>query len=71
MFATLDPVSKRLRFPEEKEIIINDTVGFIKDLPEDLKGAFKSTLEEIYDSWLIVQLVDASDSDYMKKINSC
>ena len=70
MFATLDPVSKRLRFPEEKEIIINDTVGFIKDLPEDLKGAFKSTLEEIYDSWLIVQLVDASDSDYMKKINS-
>jgi len=35
-----------------------------------LKGAFKSTLEEIYDSWLIVQLVDASDSDYMKKINS-
>jgi GTP-binding protein HflX len=70
MFATLSPVSKRLRFPEEKEIIINDTVGFIKDLPEDLKGAFKSTLEEIYDSWLIVQLVDASDSNYAKKINS-
>lgn len=70
MFATLDPVSKRLRFPEEKEIIINDTVGFIKDLPLDLKGAFKSTLEEIHDSWLIIHLVDASNKDYEKKINA-
>ena len=70
MFATLDPVSKRLRFPEEKEIIINDTVGFIKDLPLDLKGAFKSTLEEIYDSWLIIHLVDASNKDYEKKLNA-
>ena len=70
MFATLDPVSKKLRFPEEKEIIINDTVGFIKDLPDDLKGAFKSTLEEIYGSWLIIHLVDAATNDYVKKINS-
>jgi GTP-binding protein HflX len=70
MFATLDPLSKRLRFPEEKEIIINDTVGFIRDLPTDLKGAFKSTLEEIYDSWLIVHLIDASDKEYEKKIDA-
>lgn len=70
MFATLDPVSKRIRFPKEKEIIINDTVGFIKDLPSDLKGAFKSTLEEIYDSLLIVHLVDASNKDYEKKMKA-
>jgi len=47
MFATLDPTTRRLRLPREREVIINDTVGFIRDLPPDLIAAFRSTLEEI------------------------
>jgi GTP-binding protein HflX len=61
MFATLDPTSRRLRLPYEQEVIINDTVGFIRDLPEDLVAAFRATLEEISDSDLLVHLVDASN----------
>ncbi|MGA1845947.1 GTPase HflX [Deferribacter abyssi] len=70
MFATLDTSSKRLRFPEEKEIIITDTVGFIKDLPEDLKDAFKSTLEELYDADLLLHVIDISNKNYIKQIES-
>ena len=60
MFATLDPTSRRLRLPREREVIINDTVGFIRDLPKDLMAAFRATLEEIEDSDLILHLVDVS-----------
>jgi GTP-binding protein HflX len=60
MFATLDPTSRRLRLPHDQEIIINDTVGFIRDLPSDLLAAFKATLEEIEQSDLLIHLVDAS-----------
>jgi GTP-binding protein HflX len=60
MFATLDPTSRRLRLPREREVVINDTVGFIRDLPQDLLMAFRATLEEIEDSDLIVHLVDGS-----------
>jgi GTP-binding protein HflX len=58
MFATLDPSSRRLRLPREREVVINDTVGFIRDLPKDLLSAFRATLEEIADSDLLVHLVD-------------
>ncbi|HUF04523.1 MAG TPA: GTPase HflX [Aridibacter sp.] len=61
MFATLDPTARRLRLPFEQEVIINDTVGFIRDLPESLVAAFKATLEEIGDSDLLVHVVDASN----------
>ena len=47
MFATLDPASRRLRFPRDREVIITDTVGFIRDLPKDLVAAFRATLEEL------------------------
>ena len=60
MFATLDPTSRRLRLPQDQEIIINDTVGFIRDLPKDLLAAFKATLEELEQSDLLIHLVDAS-----------
>jgi GTP-binding protein HflX len=60
MFATLDPSSRRLRMPREREVVINDTVGFIRDLPQDLIAAFRATLEEIEDSDLLVHVVDAS-----------
>ena len=56
MFATLDPTTRRLRLPREQEVIINDTVGFIRDLPPDLLAAFRSTLEEIAGSPLLIHL---------------
>jgi GTP-binding protein HflX len=69
LFATLDTASRRLRFPREREVIITDTVGFIRDLPRDLIDAFKATLEELEDASLLLQLVDASDparSDHIR-----
>ena len=61
LFATLDPTSRRLRFPTEREVIITDTVGFIRDLPEDLVNAFRATLEELGDADLLLHVVDAAD----------
>ena len=62
LFATLDPFSKRLRFPQDREIVLTDTVGFIKDLPKDLKAAFKATLEEMESADVLLHVVDASSS---------
>ena len=70
MFATLDPTSRRLRLPYEQEVIINDTVGFIRDLPEALVAAFRATLEEIADSDLLVHVVDASNPRAIHQIES-
>jgi len=70
MFATLDPTSRRLRLPYDQEVIINDTVGFIRDLPEALVSAFRATLEEIADSDLLVHVVDASHPQVMQQIES-
>ena len=70
MFATLDPTSRRLRLPFEQEVIINDTVGFIRDLPETLVAAFRATLEEISDSDLLVHVVDASNPSAAQQIAS-
>jgi GTP-binding protein HflX len=63
LFATLDPISRRLRFPHEREVVITDTVGFIRDLPEELTRAFRATLEEMADADLLLHVVDASDAD--------
>jgi GTPase len=70
MFATLDPTSRRLRLPREQEIIINDTVGFIRDLPPGLLSAFRATLEEIGDSTLLIHLVDVSNPRWPQQIQS-
>jgi GTP-binding protein HflX len=70
MFATLDPTSRRLRLPIEREIIINDTVGFIRDLPETLVAAFRATLEEIGDSDLLLHVVDAANPQAPAQIDS-
>ena len=61
LFATLDPTSRRLRFPRDREVIITDTVGFIRDLPEDLIAAFRATLEELDDADLLLHVADAAD----------
>lgn len=70
MFATLDPTSRRLRLPYEQEVIINDTVGFIRDLPGALVAAFRATLEEISDSDLLVHVVDASNPRALQQVRS-
>lgn len=70
MFATLDPTSRRLRLPRDQEVIINDTVGFIRDLPPDLITAFRATLEEMEGSDILIHLVDASSPQLENHIAS-
>ncbi|MFO7831991.1 MAG: GTPase HflX [Desulfuromonadaceae bacterium] len=70
LFATLDTSTRRLRFPQEREVIITDTVGFIRDLPSSLVGAFKATLEELEDAELLLQVVDISDPCFEDHINA-
>ncbi len=70
LFATLDPVSRRLRFPEEREVIITDTVGFIRELPKELVAAFGATLEEMDDADLLLHVVDAADGDRDQQIEA-
>ncbi len=64
LFATLDPTSRRLRFPQDIEVIITDTVGFINNLPKDLLQAFKATLEELEEADLLVHVIDFSNPSY-------
>jgi GTP-binding protein HflX len=68
LFATLDTSTRRLRFPREREVIITDTVGFIRSLPKSLLGAFKATLEEMRDADLLLHVVDASHPRFEDQI---
>jgi GTP-binding protein HflX len=68
LFATLDTSSRRLRFPEERDAIITDTVGFIRDLPQDLVNAFRATLEELSDADLLLHVVDAATPGFEGRI---
>jgi GTP-binding protein HflX len=68
LFATLDPTSRRLRFPREREVIVTDTVGFIRDLPEEMKEAFRATLEELRDADLFLHVVDTAAPDFERRI---
>ncbi len=68
LFATLDPTSRRLRFPREREVIITDTVGFIQDLPKNLLEAFKATLEELEDADLLIHVIDLANPRFEEQI---
>lgn len=70
LFATLDPSSRRLKFPRDTEVIITDTVGFIKDLPKDLLVAFRATLEELNNADLLLHVIDLSNPRYEDQIES-
>jgi GTP-binding protein HflX len=70
LFATLDPTSRRLRFPHEREVVLIDTVGFIRDLPATLVNAFRATLEELHDADLLLHVVDGSDPRRDKHIEA-
>ncbi|MFH0948450.1 MAG: GTPase HflX [Elusimicrobiota bacterium] len=64
LFATLDPTTRKVKLPDGKLVLFTDTVGFIKKLPHQLIESFKSTLEEITKSDLILHLIDISDKNY-------
>ncbi|OAQ20697.1 GTPase HflX [Thermosulfurimonas dismutans] len=70
LFATLDPVSRRIRLPDGKTVLFTDTVGFIRELPKDLKRAFQATLEELYSADLLLHLVDISHPDFEEHIKT-
>jgi GTPase len=70
LFATLDTATRRLRFPMEREVIITDTVGFIRKLPKSLLGAFKATLEEMEDADLLLHVVDVSNPRFEEQISA-
>jgi len=70
LFATLDPSSRRLRFPRDMEVIITDTVGFIRELPNDLMVAFRATLEELENDDLLLHVIDVSNPRFEAQIKS-
>jgi GTP-binding protein HflX len=70
MFVTLDTTSRRLRFPRQGDVIITDTVGFIRDLPPDLLAAFRATLEELSDADVLLHVADASDPGLETKMDA-
>ncbi len=64
LFATLDPTARACSLPDGREVILIDTVGFIRKLPHHLINAFKSTLEEVKYADVIINVIDYSDSEY-------
>lgn len=70
LFATLDPTSRRIRFPREREVVLTDTVGFIRRLPPDLKEAFRATLEELESADLLVLVCDASHPEVEEQVGA-
>jgi GTP-binding protein HflX len=70
LFATLDPVTKLIKTKNGKVFLLTDTVGFIRDLPEDLKKAFKATLEELYSADILLHIVDISHPDFENHIKA-
>lgn len=70
LFATLDPSSRRLKFPRDLEVIITDTVGFIQDLPKELMVAFRATLEELENADLLLHVIDISNPRAERQVQS-
>jgi GTP-binding protein HflX len=68
LFATLDPTVRRLRLPHCPDIVLADTVGFIRDLPHELVAAFRSTLLEAREADLHLHVVDAADTERAERI---
>lgn len=68
MFATLDSTVRRLELPDGREVVLADTVGFIRDLPHELIAAFRSTLQETREADLILHVIDASDRNRWQRL---
>jgi len=68
LFDTLDTASRRLRFPAEREAVVTDTVGFLRNLPAELMGAFRATLEELHDADLLLHVADISSPNLERQV---
>jgi GTPase len=69
LFSTLDPTTRKLQLPNGHEILMTDTVGFVRKLPHQLVEAFRSTLEEVGEATILLQVVDAS-RDVQRQISA-
>lgn len=70
LFATLDPTTRRIRLPGGTQVVVTDTVGFIRDLPKELLGAFEATLEEGRAADLLLLVVDGSHAQMEAQLES-
>ena len=70
LFATLDPTTRRLKLPTNQNVLLSDTVGFIRKLPHDLVDAFKATLEEVIEADLLLHVVDVSSTYAEEQIDA-
>jgi len=70
LFATLDPTTRRLKLPTKQNVLLTDTVGFIKKLPHGLVEAFKATLEEVVQADLLLHIVDISHPQAAEQIDA-
>ena len=68
LFATLDPTIRRLAIDPGEEVLLVDTVGFVRDLPHELVAAFRATLAETRDAALLVHVIDASDPHHEDRL---
>jgi len=67
LFATLDPLLRRVKLPNRLEIVLSDTVGFVRKLPHDIVAAFRATLEEVREADLLLHLIDISDPSWREQ----
>lgn len=70
LFATLDPTTRRIRFPRDREVILTDTVGFIRRLPPDLREAFRATLEELAFADVLLLVADAAHPEVEEHVHA-
>jgi GTP-binding protein HflX len=70
LFATLDTRARKLMLPNGRDVILTDTVGFIRQMPRDLFAAFRATFEEAAEADLLLQVVDASDPEHQEHIDT-
>jgi GTP-binding protein HflX len=70
LFVTLDPLVRQLRLPDNRELLVSDTVGFIDRLPHALVAAFRATLEEVAEADLILHVIDAAASDRLRRMDA-
>ena len=70
LFVTLDPLVRRVRLPDRRELLVSDTVGFIERLPHSLVAAFRATLEEVSNADLLLHIIDASSPERERHMNA-
>jgi GTP-binding protein HflX len=70
LFVTLDPLVRRVRLPDRRELLMSDTVGFIDRLPHALIAAFRATLEEVVEADLVLHVIDAASADCDRQIGA-